>query len=547
MRRKGSVRYMVAGSGVAALAAVGLVAATAGGSVAARPGAAVTTATKASTVSTSTPIKHVVVIFDENVSYDHYFATYPKAANTGGTKFTAKSGTPWNDNLANADLINQNPNEYTPKRLTPQEALTCDQNHNYGPEQQAYDSGAMDLFVQKVSTDTCTGEYGAPGLSMDYYDGNTVTAEWNYAQRFAMSDRNFDSTYGPSTPGALNLVSGQTHGFIEVNPTTGAQVPTPGGYAVISPNAQGVGTVINDPDPAYDDCADTNHTSSNTLAEAQPGQKNIGDLLNAKKVTWGWFQGGFAPTTTAAKSGTGYAVCGATHTNVGGTSVVDYSAHHDPFEYYKSTSNPHHLPPTSIANIGKTDQANHQYDLTYFSKALADGHLPSVSFLKAGEYQDGHAGYSDPIDEQHFLVKEINAIQASKYWKNTAVIVTYDDSDGWYDHAYPTVTNASQDAGHDAAACTSSQAVTRGGYQDRCGPGPRLPLLVISPYAKQNFVAHNRTEQAAVLRFIESNWNTKLVGDSSFDTRAGSIDSMFSFKHPTKKELLLNQNGSVIK
>ncbi len=118
-----------------------------------------------------------------------------------------------------------------------------------------------------------------------------------------------------------------------------------------------------------------------------------------------------------------YAVCGATHTNIGGASVVDYSPHHSPFEYYASTSNPHHLAPSSVDAIGHTDQANHKYDLTDFNAALAAGNLPAVSFLKAAEYQDGHAAYSDPIDEQHFLVSEINALQKSKYWSSTAIVV----------------------------------------------------------------------------------------------------------------------------
>ena len=108
--------------------------------------------------------------------------------------------------------------------------------------------------------------------------------------------------------------------------------------------------------------------------------KNIGDLLNARGVSWGWFQGGFAPTST---NSAGLAVCGATHANIGGSAVADYSPHHNPFEYYKSTANPKHLPPSSEAAIGHTDQANHQYDLSDFATTLKDGNMPSVSFLKA--------------------------------------------------------------------------------------------------------------------------------------------------------------------
>lgn len=132
---------------------------------------------------TATPVKHVVVLFDENISFDHYFATYPEAANTDGTKFTASPHTPRDiDNLRTAGLLKHNPNQYAPKRLAPQQAMTCDQTHDYGPEQYAYNGGKADKFVQNTDSGKCSGGlFGEPGLVMDYYDGNTVTGLWNYA------------------------------------------------------------------------------------------------------------------------------------------------------------------------------------------------------------------------------------------------------------------------------------------------------------------------------------------------------------------------------
>ena len=356
------------------------------------------------TSPTATPIKHVVVLFDENVSFDHYFGTYPFAANTDGTAFHAKRGTPTVNGLytkitskgPTGPLLTSNPNSFNPTRLTHSQALTCDQNHGYTAEQKAVDNGKMDQFVQNTETDTCTGQpilFGQPGLVMDYYDGNTVSALWNYAQNYAMSDNNWDTTFGPSTPGALNLISGQTGNAFAVDPKTGAKVDDPGGVSPL--NSAGIGTVYGDPDPAYDDCSDASHTSTSPLAVATG--KNIGDLLNARNVSWGWFQGGFEPTGT---NSAGFAVCGHSHQNIGGNTVADYSPHHNPFEYYKSTANPKHLPPSSEAAIGHTDQANHQYDLSWFGKTLTDGNMPAVSFLKAAEYQDAHPGYSDPLDEQ---------------------------------------------------------------------------------------------------------------------------------------------------
>ena len=492
---------------------------------------------------TTTPIKHVVVLFDENVSYDHYFGTYPKAANNGdGTPFTAKWDTPKSNGLT-PSLLTANPNQYNPQRLSSSQALTCDQNHGYTAEQNASDNGKNDKYVQNTTVATCTGMpvlYGAPGLGMDYYDGNTVTGLWNYAQNYAMSDNSYSDVFGPSTPGALNLISGQTYGATAVNSTTGQPVSA---SFIGSPNASGVGTLYTDADPAYDDCSDNGHASTSPLA-ALSGT-NVGDLLNKKNVTWGWFQGGFAPTTTAAKSANGYAQCNAAHSNVGGNSSADYSAHHDPFEYFKSTANPHHLPPSKTSMIGKTDQANHQYDLSAFSTALNTGHLPAVSFLKAAEYQDGHAGYSDPLDEQNFIATEINAIQKSPDWKDTAVIVAYDDSDGWYDHQSGQIVSGSNTSLDGSPACTS--AAPANGQADRCGVGPRQPFLVISPYSKQNYISHNQISQSSILQFVENNWNLGRVGNGSFDADAGSIRNMFDFSFPDVwNKIILNPKTGAI-
>ncbi|KIF66524.1 phospholipase C [Streptomyces sp. AcH 505] len=504
---------------------------------------------------TATPVKHLVVIFDENISFDHYFGTYPKAANTDGTRFTASPRTPRDiDNLRTAGLLTKNPNQYAPKRLTPEQAVTCDQNHAYSPEQYAYNGGGADKFVQFTDSGKCSGNlFGEPGLVMDYYDGNTVTGMWNYAQHYALNDNSFGSAYGPSTPGAIELVSGQTHGVVSTDPASSTEDPEqtdePDPAAVASPDERGVGTMITDPDPAYDDCSGNDHTSQSSLAELRG--KNIGDRLNEKDVSWGWFQGGFRPSTPW-DGGDTLATCdGTTHANAIGAQVVDYSPHHNPFAYYRSTANPHHLAPESVAEIGHDGRANHNYDLTDFNAALKAGKLPSVSFLKAASYQDGHAGYSGPVDEQNFLVGQINAIQRSPQWKDTAIVLAYDDSDGWYDHVYATPRNGSDDTTKDssgrsldAPGCRNGPPAA-GGYQDRCGPGARQPLLVISPFAKVNSIDHTRTEQTSVLKFVEDNWHTRRIGDHSFDTRAGSLENMFDFDRPNGRQVLLNQDGSV--
>ncbi|MCU1455188.1 MAG: phospholipase [Acidimicrobiales bacterium] len=442
---------------------------------------------------TATPIQHVVVIFQENVSFDHYFATY---AQTGDPNRPGVNG-------LTAGLLTHNPNSAAPQLLHRNEALTCDQGHNYTKEQQAVDAGLMDKFVENTNNESCAAPRTTkPGLVMDYYDGSTVTALWNYAHRYAMSDNSFSTTFGPSTPGALNLISGQTHGVGADNGLTGGEV---------------AGSVIGDPQPLGDKCS--------TRDQVQMTGRNVGDLLNAKGVTWGWFQGGFGDCTAAHEQGA------ATQGQQTGQTTKDYIPHHQPFQYYASTANPQHLPPSSAAAIGRTDQANHQYDINDFWKAADQGHMPAVSFLKAPAYQDGHAGYSDPLDEQVFLVNTLNHLQQLDEWRNTAVVIAYDDSDGWYDHQMPPILNQSQSAADtlNAPGSCGSAAKALQGYQGRCGYGPRQPLLVISPWARQNFVDHTTTDQSSILRFIEDNWGLGRIGDGSFDAIAGPLTSMFDF------------------
>jgi len=336
----------------------------------------------ASDPETTSAIKHVIVIFQENVSFYHYFATYPFAANSSAAEpvFNAASDTPAvNGLLTGPAAAPNNPTlniagtgTIQPFRLGRNQATTCDMDHNYTDEQAAYHAGQIDLVVQKLSSASADC---APDKStvMGYFDGNTVTALWNYAQNFAMSDNFFKTTYGPSAPGAINLIAGNTYGLLanDKTPTLASStiVNAPGinqntglpglqNVTLAASNSNGntgQGAVIGDPRPVGDDC---NPLGSTQVASTFPSQ-NIGDLLNARGVTWGWFQGGFAATSTS----NGIAACSALHMASDGSVKQDYIGHHEPFNYFPSTQNLHHLPPSSPDKVGQTDQANHQYDL----------------------------------------------------------------------------------------------------------------------------------------------------------------------------------------
>jgi phospholipase C len=600
-----------------------------------------------------TPIRHVVEIFQENVSFDHYFGTYPEAANGDGQSFHALPHTPAVDGLTpatspslppglrhSANLLTTNPNASLPRRLDsnviglPGDAggqLTCDQDHNYSDEQKAFDSGSMDKFVESVGTGGGKTPFGAncnPNTVMDYYDGNTVTGLWNYAQHYAMSDNSYGTTFGPSAPGAINLVSGDTGNVDMAHTANSPSIATSlSPNADLTANGNGGYALTSDAQPYWDDC-------STRDAVALSGQ-NIGDELNAAGLSWGWFEGGMRPTTSyqAALEATGHSgqptstfipdefknagfqssvphssnqgICDAVSPvgeALGGNGQYgykdDYIAHHEPFQYYASTANPHHLTvPTNskghdtlagLATIGTDTQSyvggvpqfntpNHNYDTSDFdqlvtaisNRELPPSALPAVSFLKAPGYQDGHAAYSDPADEQEFVAHTINEIMNTPDWRHTAIVINYDDSDGWYDHANPGVVNPSLSPADNLTGTTLSgptsgrcgpmpqTSAPLAGEQGRCGFGPRLPMIVISPFAKQNEVDHNLSDQASTINFVEYNWGLPGIA-GSFDQALAKTDKaerapfdlagMFDFdsKHPARPLVLNPTTGEPV-
>ena len=497
-------------------------------------------------LTTATPIKHLVVIFGENQSFDHYFGTYPNASNPSGEPaFNAAAGTPQvNGYIRNPSLLNNNPNTtntsnlatgiapslMNPFRIDRAQYDTSSQNHSYTPEQLATDNGRMDAFVANTGRGSAggAGAFGTAAQVMGYFDGNTVTALWNYAQNFAMNDNAFTDSFGPSSPGAINVVGGTTNGASNAS----------GGNTV--PDGAGGWTLIGDADPKGDVCT----TGSNPVIFSG---KNIGDLLNAASITWGSFMGGF---DVSAKNANGTTNCqrSTVSPNTNRT-VVDYTPHHAWFQYYLSTQNPQHTRPSSVPMIGHNEPTldaagsatpvHHGYDYNDFVAAVTAGNYPSVSYIKAPAYQDGHPGNSNPLDEQAFVAKAINFLQQQPDWKNTAVLVLYDDSDGWYDHQSPDLLTSSFDPtadqvtspGHCSGPNSKPAAVvTAATVNGRCGPGSRTPFLLISPYAKVNFVDSTPITQASVIRFIEDNWlKGQRIGGGSNDAIAGSIMNMFDF------------------
>lgn len=456
---------------------------------------------KAKSLQTKTPIKYLIVIIPENRGFDHLFGTYPHALNPPGEpRFKAERNTPIVNGFSKA-LLQHNTNAHPPFRLDRSQAATTEPAHHYTQLQEEAHGGLLDQFVQVNAGDI---------TAMGYYDGNTVTALWNYAQRFAMSDNCFSTTMTPSSPGHINLISGLTHGAIPQNLTL-----VSGEVVVVD------GTLIGDPDPAFDTCS--------VPPTVEMTGRNIGDLLNEKGISWGYFQGGFGD-------------CSRTHVGSDGLPVKDYSPHHQPFQYYRSTSNPDHLPPSSVKAIGYQDQANHQYDIKDFWAAAKIHNIPAVSFLKPAAFQDCHPKYSDVLAFQKFLATTVNALQNLPEWKHMAVIVIWDDSGGWYDHVMPPIINQSHVPPDALLGPGNAGNPPPGAYEGRLAYGMRVPLLLISRYAKSNYVDHSVIDQTSVLRLIEDNWYLGRIGDQSFDDVAGSLRNMFNFCSPNDGIFILNPN-----
>jgi phospholipase C len=452
------------------------------------------------------PIKHTIILYQENISFDHYFGTYGHGTNgiPAGATLTYTNGA-------------QTWGPYAPTQLSgTTQSRTCDVDHSYTDMIQMADHGAMDKFLSAFSPPaqgndktvtnpssssgaTCpTFEKAAaaPGagltaLANAYYTGTPgdpnapLQNYWQLASQYTLADNFFQGVYGPSTPGAEWLVAA-------TNNTSG------------------------DPNPIGDVC-DTDYTGS----IAPQNIPNLGAAASAAGISWAWFQGGFAPTTCT------------TTPNV-------YSAHHDPFQYFTSTADLTHkyaLDP----NLSSPQANQHQRDLSVFYSALAGTplpgqsvvpNLPSISWVKAPEIADGHPGYSGPALEDAFVGDLVAKLQASRYWNDTALIIAFDETGGWWDHVAPPSL-------HGPFAPLVNGAPNLSGCQypgipgaacGEAGLGPRMPVLVISRFARKGFVDHNLLNTASLDRWVE--WNHRLPALGVWgnrDVKAGSLLSAFRF------------------
>ncbi len=510
-------------------------------------------------------IKYVFVLFQENRSFDFYFGTYPGArglfsqpadetpgfkqpiVKTDGTvgtisPFLIPQSVTGPDGKAvllypeDTDSVNHGHTAIDAK-------LNLDSNHVAQNNRYAFTEEGISKGTLSADGTTYTGPAPTTAqvqkgeLVVSHVDCDTAPFLWQYADRFTLFDNFFDTVIGPSTPNAIAMIAGQsgkTQWVLHPNlalggtgtyangqlPVTGDPQPywgnalaaamTPPG--IFQPTESGApqtstpasnltfaslplsfmgnqiqAVTAKDNDPTFD------------LADVQSDiQKILGD--NNKPVNWGWFQEGYDHEVTDPTSTPTYST---------------YIAHHNGPQYFGYEAN----------NASET--ANHLRGLGDFYTAISNNALPKeggVFYVRGGygnldgliprspsaaveaafQGNDDHPAYSDAQISEALLADSINAIASSKYWPESAIIITYDETDGLYDHTQPQIRS------FDPIGNALDQ-------------GPRIPTIVISPYGVVHAISHEATEHSSIIKFIDELFHLTPLADLPDEANARAL------------------------
>lgn len=422
-------------------------------------------------------IKHIIVIYQENWSFDGLYGKFPGADGLDqagdAVKQVGFDGQP----LASMPQAYLDPkakvlDDRFPKALpvgpydltqyVPVTERTGDLWHRFYQEQYQIDGGKMDRFVAGSNNG---------GLTMSYVDASQLP-EGKLAARYTLCDHLFHEAFGGSLLNHIFLVAMMPPVFPNAPQDLIAEVgpdgwPLPGKDGYVSQD----GYAINDLDPAVGP-----HKPGLAEDHLVPGQDmtTIGERMSDKKVTWAWYSEGW----DQALAGT----LGDRH----------FTYHHMAFAYFNKYANG---TPGSKQHLKDTD------DL----EAILDGkgELPQVSFVKFIGENNEHPHDSILAQGQKRSADLVEKILASRYGRDCAVLITYDENGGRWDHVAP----------------------PKG---DRWGPGSRVPLIVISPFAKKGYVDHSTYTTASILRFIESRFGLEPLNER--DGKAANLDNAFEDK-----------------
>ena len=451
-------------------------------------------------------VRNIVVIYAENRSFDNLYGSFPGAdglqnISAANARQLDRDGKPlptlppiWNGltqrgvipavtqsatrDLPNAPFAIDDPNGFNTSR----HVATRDLWHRFYENQMQIDGGKNDMFAAWADSG---------GLTMGHYAADTSTLPlWKIAQQYTLADHFFMSAFGGSflnhqwlacacTPvypnadksPAAHLVSavepdGVTLKVAANSPSSAIAGPpkfvnsnnlTPDFYAVntMQPAYQPSGNApAAGGDPRFADPANPTTLPPQT-------QRHIGDALNDAGVSWAWYGGAWNAALEATNRGD--VIYGPAR------SAPNFQPHHQPFNYFADMA------------PGTENRARHLLDGgvsgSKFIETIDNGKLPQVAFYKPQGNLNEHPGYADVESGDRHIADVIAHLQKSPQWQHMVVIVTYDENGGFWDHAAP----------------------PKG---DRFGPATRIPAIIVSPFAKKNYVDHTQYDTTSILRFI---------------------------------------------
>lgn len=419
-------------------------------------------------------IRHIVVIYLENHSFDNLYGQFPGANGltqaSNGAPQTDLTGKPYtilppvmNTEHKPAEVDKRFPSDLPNKpflinRYVPADQKTGDLVHRFYQNQAQINGGHNDRFAA-ISD--------AGGLVMGYYEGRNLPL-WKYAEKYTLADNFFQGAFGGSFLNHFWLICACTpryeHAPAEVAAVLDAEgkllkdgAVTPDGYAV---NTLQPATAPIKP--------------GTTPAKRLPPQTmpNIGDRLSEKGISWAWYAGGWNDAL-------------AKHPG------ENFQYHHQPFGYFSRYAE------------GTQERAAHLKDAADFLKNITEGQLPSVSFYKPIGELNEHPGYADVMAGEQHIADLLARIERSPQWQDIAVIITYDENGGFWDHVAPPL-------------------------KDRWGPGTRVPAIIVSPYAKRGFVDHTEYDTTSILKLIETRFGLPSLGER--DAKASDMANAFYFQ-----------------
>lgn len=423
-------------------------------------------------IAAAKKIKYLIVIFQENWSFDSLYGQFPGANGINNARLENVRQIdpickPYPELLVCIDTKTSLPYPDIPSHLPnapfnlepylPMNHLTGDLIHQFYHEQYQINGGLMNRFATFCN---------AGGFAMSYYNINS-TKMGVLAREYTLCDNWFHSCYGGSMCGALWLFSAQMPVWPNPSKNVTARL-LPSGILIKDGLASADGYAINDAEPFYPPYAKDAPDDKRVPPQKY---KTIGDLLSEKGISWKWYAEGWDKA-------------------VAGRPDKTFAFHHQAPVYFSQFA------------PGTTGRKNHLFDLDQFYLDLEKNQVPAVSFIRSLDHFSQHPGVGNLIDGLDWCAELIAKIQNSSLWKECAIVVTYDENGGRWDHVSPPVV-------------------------DRFGPGTRVPALIISPFAKKGFIDHTSYETVSILKFIETRWN--LPSLSKRDEAANNILNAFNF------------------